>query len=204
MKNYPRTAISYAGLSYRVLSEGGIVEFWSEDEKTWNRSVEFNEVSLFADSRTKETTPPPFDITKLDCAGVFHEVPKKATTRCFYAVHDPWMMWSGLYSELPTDVVEFPRPDIANATIADLRARVTELETLFQRANDRAEFEYKCRVEAAVKMYEHYDNCKAELRRQLQAAWMRNDLKTADRIADLIGDRRPSEHEAADAGEVRA
>jgi hypothetical protein len=37
-----------------------------------------------------------------------------------------------------------------------------------------------------------------ELRRQSQAAWMRGDIVTADRIAVLVGDKRPSEHEAAD------
>lgn len=38
----------------------------------------------------------------------------------------------------------------------------------------------------------------AELRRQSLEAWMRGDIRTADRIADLIGDPRPSEHELAD------
>jgi hypothetical protein len=37
----------------------------------------------------------------------------------------------------------------------------------------------------------------AELRRQVNEAWMRLDYKTADRIAALIGDPLPTEHEAA-------
>jgi hypothetical protein len=37
-----------------------------------------------------------------------------------------------------------------------------------------------------------------ELRQAMMRAWMVNDLHTADRIADLIGLRRPSEHELDD------
>lgn len=37
-----------------------------------------------------------------------------------------------------------------------------------------------------------------ELRRQKQEAWMRGDLQTASRIAVLIGDFDPVEHEKAD------
>jgi hypothetical protein len=39
----------------------------------------------------------------------------------------------------------------------------------------------------------------AELRRQLNEAWMRLAYDTADRIAELIGEPKPSEHEAEDA-----
>lgn len=39
---------------------------------------------------------------------------------------------------------------------------------------------------------------RSELRRQLTEAWMRLDYATADRIADLLGERRPSDHEAED------
>ena len=39
---------------------------------------------------------------------------------------------------------------------------------------------------------------RAELRTQLQQAWQRLDYKTADRIADLLGEPRPTEHEAKD------
>lgn len=42
------------------------------------------------------------------------------------------------------------------------------------------------------------DVFEAELRQQKLEAWMRGDLKTADRIAALIGDSLPSEHELAD------
>jgi hypothetical protein len=38
----------------------------------------------------------------------------------------------------------------------------------------------------------------AELRTQLQQAWQRLDYKTADRIADLLGEPRPTEHEGLD------
>lgn len=44
-----------------------------------------------------------------------------------------------------------------------------------------------------------------ELRTQVNAAWMRLDYTTADRIATLIGDPKPSDHEKADlkpAGEL--
>lgn len=199
----------------------------------------------------------PFDITKLDTAGVFHEYP----VRCFHcetiierAGPDSFSVWeipsgavvfhdggnygSSLYDSAcpggthvdvlicddclkdrkslvrewePTEPAE-PTPyqkdvaefEAANATIAELRARVAELEGQVTKANNRAEMEFLERQLAATKRIEHYDNCLCELRRQLQTAWMRGDLKTADRIADLIGDNRPSEHEAADAGEVRA
>jgi kynureninase len=59
-----------------------------------------------------------------------------------------------------------------------LREKVTELEG---------------RNETLRQMREHEI---AELRRQINAAWMRGDLRTGDRIADLIGAKRPSEHEA--------
>lgn len=39
---------------------------------------------------------------------------------------------------------------------------------------------------------------RAELQRQLNEAWMRIDYKTADRIADLLGVQRPSDHEKED------
>jgi hypothetical protein len=39
---------------------------------------------------------------------------------------------------------------------------------------------------------------RSELLNQMTLAWMRLDFKTADRIADLIGLRRPSEHELDD------
>jgi len=57
--------------------------------------------------------------------------------------------------------------------------------------------------EALAKLMDrHY---RAELRRQSQAAWMRGDYVTADRIAVLIGDPKPSDHEAAELrGEVRS
>lgn len=147
----------------------------------------------------------PFDITKLDTAGVFHEAPAPVKpNRYFYYPNLGEMFEWGPIDTPSEGFVEFPRPDIANATIAELRARVAELEGQVTKANNRAEMEFLERQLAATKRIEHYDNCLCELRRQLQAAWMRNDLTTADRIADLIGDRRPSEHEAADAGEVRA
>ncbi len=38
----------------------------------------------------------------------------------------------------------------------------------------------------------------SELRTQLQAAWQRLDCTTADRIAELIGDPKPTQHELAD------
>jgi hypothetical protein len=37
-----------------------------------------------------------------------------------------------------------------------------------------------------------------ELLRQMREAWMRLDYKTADRIADLIGEVRPTDHEKED------
>ena len=40
--------------------------------------------------------------------------------------------------------------------------------------------------------------CCDELRTQLQQAWQRLDYKTADRIADLLGEPRPTDHEAKD------
>lgn len=43
---------------------------------------------------------------------------------------------------------------------------------------------------AAPKMY-------AELLVQMQQAWMRADYRTADRIADIIGEPRPTDHEKA-------
>jgi len=39
---------------------------------------------------------------------------------------------------------------------------------------------------------------RSELQRQLNEAWMRIDYKTADRIADLLGVKRPSDHERED------
>jgi hypothetical protein len=100
----------------------------------------------------------------------------------------------------------------ANATIAELRQKVAELE-----ANYRPKFKWHCtgcgvtsdkfatEAERNNSKDIHARECKhnlktdnllAELRDQLTKAWMRGDLKTADRIADLIGDRRPSEHES--------
>ena len=38
----------------------------------------------------------------------------------------------------------------------------------------------------------------SELKTQMQQAWQRLDYKTADRIADLLGEPRPTEHEAKD------
>lgn len=46
-------------------------------------------------------------------------------------------------------------------------------------------------IAAAPKMY-------AELIRQMREAWMRADYRTADRIADIIGEPRPTDHEKAD------
>jgi len=46
-------------------------------------------------------------------------------------------------------------------------------------------------IVAAPKMY-------SELLRQMREAWMRLDYKTADRIADIIGEPRPTDHEKAD------
>lgn len=137
-----------------------------------------------------ESEVAPTDITKLDCAGVFHEVPKPEPEawRFFYCRESPQdiaVNAGPLKGDHGDRFIEFPRPDIANATIAELRARVVELE----KPRPCLDCLDCLTFEATLK---------AELRRQLQAAWMRNDLKTADRIADLIGDKRPSEHEAAD------
>lgn len=45
-------------------------------------------------------------------------------------------------------------------------------------------------IAAAPKMY-------AELLVQMQQAWQRLDFATADRIADILGEPRPSDHEKA-------
>ena len=42
-----------------------------------------------------------------------------------------------------------------------------------------------------------YSRMRAELRTQMQQAWQRLDYKTADRIADILGEPRPTEHEKA-------
>lgn len=46
-------------------------------------------------------------------------------------------------------------------------------------------------IAAAPAMY-------AELRQQLNQAWMRADYHTADRIADILGEVRPTDHEKED------
>ena len=50
----------------------------------------------------------------------------------------------------------------------------------------------------ALKVPELVDLLFAELSRQSREAWMRGDLSTADRIAALIGEPLPSDHEKAD------
>jgi hypothetical protein len=45
-------------------------------------------------------------------------------------------------------------------------------------------------IAAAPKMY-------AELLIQMQQAWQRADYRTADRIADILGEPRPTDHEKA-------
>ena len=50
----------------------------------------------------------------------------------------------------------------------------------------------------ALKVPELVDLLFAELSRQSREAWMRGDLSTADRIAALIGQPLPSDHEKAD------
>ncbi len=71
---------------------------------------------------------PPFDISTLDCVGVFEPRPMIEQRRYFY---EP------LFYSLCTTIngddaapgwIEFPRPDIANETIAELRRRVNELQ----------------------------------------------------------------------------
>jgi len=79
------------------------------------------------------------------------------------------------------------RSDNANLT-RSLNAYLDENKSLREKVT-----ELEGRNETLRQMREHEI---AELRRQKDAAWMRNDLTTANRIADLIGDKRPSDHEA--------
>lgn len=65
----------------------------------------------------REVTP--FDITKLNTAGVFHEVPKPP--KYFFEARNNHLFTSDGYVPRIDGLVEVLRPDIANATIAELR-----------------------------------------------------------------------------------
>lgn len=43
----------------------------------------------------------------------------------------------------------------------------------------------------------------AELKTQMQQAWQRLDYKTADRIADILGEPRPTDHEGLDRAKAK-
>jgi len=178
----------------------------------------------------RELPAPPeakaFDPATLDWEGVGHVAPPKPIPddqlwRFFYDKGAPHCLHAyGHKSGKPQwDVVEFERPDKMQAELTLLRQSLAEaherekqeraLRAAAERQRDdaiaKADFEYQCRCEAASKKIEHYDDCLCELRRQSQAAWMRGDYVTADRIAELIGDPKPSDHEAAELrGEVRS
>lgn len=84
---------------------------------------------------------------------------------------------------------------------ADAERRVRELdlhceEVTAERDNARRTWHTFANISKSSRRIA--DEYAAELRRQSQAAWMRGDIVTADRIAELIGDALPSQHEAAD------
>ncbi len=158
---------------YATRSDGMSGVSWSLpqviDDMNSNRKNPWREIT--------EPTPP-FDPSKLDCAGVFHVAPEPIL-RWYYAAGNPQMIIS--HPSGPVDGwIEFPRPDIANETIADLRREL-------KAAQDTLELVRRLRVHELE-----------ALRVQLQSAWKRLDYATADRIADLIGDQRPSDHKATD------
>jgi hypothetical protein len=72
----------------------------------------------------------PFDPATLDWSGVGHVEETRSETKWFYCASDPRVV----AVEAGPDIhdlphwIEFPRPDIANQTIADLRRKVAELE----------------------------------------------------------------------------
>jgi hypothetical protein len=99
----------------------------------------------------REVTPPPepvkpFDITKLDTAGVFHAEPEKPKKRSYFfdpRDEDFLAMDAGLMPHCDS-WVEVLRPDIANATVAELRARVAELEAHVSELRERSAWRLRC------------------------------------------------------------
>jgi hypothetical protein len=51
---------------------------------------------------------------------------------------------------------------------------------------------------ALIVLCDRYAKARDELRRQSRGAWMRLDYYTADRLAKMVGDPLPSEHELQD------
>lgn len=73
-------------------------------------------------------------------------------------------------------------------------ARATEAERDLREAEKRIGTLEDLRETDCTKLLAYQD----ELRRQIQAAWQRLDYYTADRLATLIGDPKPSDHERED------
>ena len=93
----------------------------------WKFDEMFDEQERGRPDAWREVTP--FDITKLDCAGVFHEEEKPNVLRFFFNANSFAMIRVQYETPCEAGWVEVMSPDIANATIAELRARVAELES---------------------------------------------------------------------------